>query len=44
MSNAAKEVKQDKILKMSLDLVTSWSLGTLARAATDGGPEQVSMS
>lgn len=40
VSNAAKEVKQDKILKMSLDLVTSWSLGTLARAATDGGEGQ----
>lgn len=32
VSNAAKEVKQDKILKMSL--------GTLARAATDGGEGQ----
>lgn len=32
VSNAAKEVKQDKILKMSL--------GTLARTAIDGGEGQ----
>lgn len=32
----AEEVKQDQVWKI-LDLVTSWSLGTLARAATDGG-------
>lgn len=40
VSNAAKRSSKISPEKCSLDLVTSWSLGTLARTASDGGEDQ----
>lgn len=40
VSNAAKRSSEINPEKCSLDLVTSWSLGTLARAASEGGKER----
>lgn len=45
VSNAAKEVKQDKIWKMALDLCDKLVTGYLGKVShrQRGGPEQVSM-
>lgn len=40
VSIAAKRASEIRPEKCPLDLVTAWSLGTLARAATEGGEDR----